>query len=174
MDDKSSENATVLIIRAFARIKEQTPDFYEVVDDLLFAATAVDSVEVKPASTNSLSAKLANRGASEIALPLGMSSFRSVLARVGTICHSASTKSTLRGKFRAWLSRKKILSDTYCTEAEGQRFIYRSCRLEPIVGSPLYALDATLQICDRKGAAFNLKITMNNSLGHLFLKIVKA
>ncbi len=163
--------SALLIKRSFGRIKDYTPDLEEIADDLFLAAIQTGSVELKPAEVDALDVQLPDAESFEVPLPVGLSSFRSVLARIGIICMSASQKNHLIGRFRGWLCDLGVLKDKLLVSMPHKPFVYRRCSFKPISGSPVYVLDGVLQLRDSSRKTHSLKITMKNSASDMYLKM---
>jgi hypothetical protein len=161
-----------LVREAFGSIKKHEIPFDFITDRLFLAAIRAGSLELLPSASGGLGVNLAGSPPFEVPLPFGLSRFRSILARIGTICNAASSKTSLSGRLRGQLQKVGILSDKYNTEHRKHEFSYRRCSFPPVPGSPLYALDdAVLSLRGPERKNYDLKVTMKNSPGKSFLKL---
>jgi hypothetical protein len=168
---RETPDPVALVQAAFASIQEDEIPFDTVTDHLFSAAVIAGRVELQPTSSGGVKATVAGN-VFEIALPLGLSRFRAVLARIGVICNAASLKNSFWGRLQAVLQRQGLVKDRYNTERRNQPFSYRTCVIPDVAGSPLYVLeDAVLSLRDSNGADHTLKVTMKNSPGGSLLTL---
>ena len=176
MENKNSNSETSSLIKeAFGYIQKHTPNLNPVTDKLFLATLLAGKLEISVASTKSLSVRLADAKAFEIAVPFGISTFRTILARLAVICRAASEKGSFRGRLKSRLRASGIIRDVYAIERRGQTFIFKASDLRGGPGSGLYGLDdVSLKLRDRCGKNYNLKLTTKNELGNFYLRMERT
>lgn len=143
-----------------------------VADQILCAATQAPKLKFTPTSSGRLGITIGDSEAFEVRLPHdSISSFRTLLARFGVICCAAAEKGSLAGKVKASFKRAGLLADRTVTEAIGGSIEYVSAVVRKEPGSPLYRVDADLDVKRPNGIAAPLHLTMQNETRGLFLLI---
>jgi hypothetical protein len=136
--------------------------FVEAVNHLLVAAFYAQTFELSVHDDAKVWARVGGQDYRPIELPHGVGTFRTILARVGTICRAASLKVALLGKARALLIRVGVIADKYMTEQKSRYLEYVRATIRDQPGSPLYVLDADLHVKIRGGDAARMAIKMSN------------
>jgi hypothetical protein len=153
---------------AFALYERDQSALLEVVDLILTAAMQTKELSFSPVADNRLVVVVVGSEPFNVTVPNDLSSFRSILARIGTICDSAAKKTSLVGKGRAALVRTGVIPDKTLTE-RGCGIEYVSASIREQLGSPLYRLDARLNIREAGHAEVSLQVEMQNELQTLSL-----
>jgi hypothetical protein len=172
--DNQSGNGVAALEAALGALKGENVQFLQAVDKLLVAALRSDVLEASVVEGSKVLVKLGNDVSKIIELPHGVSTFRAILARVGTICDSAAKKSSFVGKARALLVRAGVVADNTLTERRSQEIKYLSASIRGQAGSPLYSLDGVLLVEDRGGEEARLHIVMENTGKGQRLTITRA
>ena len=160
------------IYQAFQRYSENPEAVAFIADQILGVATKAPKLNFTPTSSGKLSVTIGNDEAFEVGLPYdSVSSFRTLLTRFGIICGAAAEKRSLSGKVKVFLKRTGLIADKNVTERKGQMIEYVSAVVRDQPGSPLYKVDADLDIKQSNGMATPLHLTMQNDLQKLFLLI---
>jgi hypothetical protein len=97
------------------------------------------------------------------------SSFRAILARIGVICHATARKHSFQGRMRALLIRFGLGADRFLIEQKDAPIRYLRAVLRKQPGSPLYRVDAELEVQEEGGVVKLLHVHMENSPNNLFL-----
>ena len=163
------ESQIALVEAAFSRFTQYTPDLNPTTDNIFAAVVLAGYVEMVPHPSGTLNVKVGN--CSPVEVPAKISNFRTILARIATICYAASEKKSIWGRLRARLRAAGILADFYETETGNHRFKYRKCSMPSSRGEHLYALEAVLDLSDTHGQNHRLKIKINNTLDNLLLRL---
>jgi hypothetical protein len=134
-----------------------------VADQILLASTKVTKVDMRPTALGQLAVTIGDQGTLLVDLPdHALSSFRAILARFGTIARAASKKKTMFGRINASLISAGIFADDSVCEQKDKPIQYVRASFRKQVGSPLYKLDAELDIKKAAGDQIRLRVTMNN------------
>lgn len=163
-------SSSELVCSAFKLLEGDPDTLLGAVDRILIAATKVKELSFTPTSENQLLVGIAGSEAFNVNLP-HLSLFRSMLARIGTICDSAAKKSSLVGKGQAFLARTGVVADKTLTEQQDQEIEYVRASIRDQPGSPLYKLDAQLNIRLARRDEKTLHLEMENSPQKLSLVI---
>jgi len=164
--------AARFVKEAFGRIEARTPDLDPTTDKLFLAAILAHDLEIRAPSNSTLIVKIAGADDFELKLALGVSTFRSVLARLAAICHAASTKRSLLDRVKAILRSIRILGGPYSSKLASQKFVYLTSSLRRSDGAHLYGFDSVhLRLRDTAGVVHDLELSMNNRSGNYYLKI---
>jgi len=161
-----------MLRQVFQKYEENPDTVVSVADQILCAATQVPKLNFTPSSLGRLAITIGNDETFEVGLPHGsVSSFRSLLARFGVICGAAAEKRSLTGKVKASMKRVGLVVDKTVTERKDRTIEYVSAVVREQPGSPLYKVDADLDVKQSNGMATPLHLTMQNELQKLFLLI---
>ena len=153
---------------AFRRLEGDPEALLSVVDRLLIAGANARECSFTPTSEHQLRVHISGNEAFTVNVS-HMSLFRSMLARIGTICDSAARKTSLLGKGRAFLARTGMVADKTLTEQHGQEIEYVCASIREQPGSPLYRLDADLIIRLARRERTTLHLEMQNTPQELSL-----
>jgi len=154
---------------AFALYERNQSALLEVVDLILGAAARTKELTFSPVAGNRVAVAVAGGESFDVSVPHDLASFRTILARIGTICDSAAKKTSLVGKGRAVLIRTGVIPDKTLTERRDSAIEYVSAVIREQPGSPLYRLDARLNIRKADGDEVSLQVEMHNEPGKLAL-----
>ena len=160
-----------MINQTFQKYFENPESVVPIADQILSAAMKTPKLNFTPTSSGRLTVTIGNGESFEVGLPYdSVSSFRTLLARFGVICMAAAEKRSLAGKAKGFLKRTGLIADKNVTERKDLiEYVSAVVRQQP--GSPLYKVDADLDIKQSNGIATPLHLTMQNDPQKLFLVI---
>jgi len=166
------DSAKEMLRQAFQQYQENPGTVVPVADQILCAAMQGLKLNFTPTPSGRLAVAIAEEEIFEVGLPHGsVSSFRTLLARFGVICDAAAEKRSLAGKAKALLKRGGLVADKTVTERKNRTIEYVGAVLREQPGSPLYKVDADLDVKLPNATAIPLHLIMQNELGKLFLLI---
>ena len=161
-----------LLRQAFQQYQQNPETVVPVADQILCAAIQAPKLNFTPTPSGRLAIAIGDDESLEVSLPNdSVSSFRTLLARFGVICSDAAQKRSTTGKLKASLKRAGLMADKTITEKKGQVVEYISAVIREQPGSPLYKIDADLDVKQPNGKAAPLHLMMQNELQKLFLLI---
>jgi hypothetical protein len=165
-------SAREMLRQAFQQYQENPDAVVSVADQILCAAMQVPKLNFTPTALGRLAIAIGDDEPLEVGLPHdSVSSFRTLLARFGVICGTTAEKHSLAGKFKASLKRAGLVADKNVTERKKQMVDYVSAAIREQPGSPLYKVDADLNVKQPNGMAAALHLIMQNELQKLSLLI---
>ncbi len=160
-----------MIYQTFREYCENPESIVPIADQILIAATKAPKLNFYPTSSGRLTITIGNDEAFEVGLPYdNVSSFRTLLARFGVICGAAVEKRSLIGKAKVLLKRMNFIKDKNVTERKGGAIEYVNAEVREQSGSPLYKVDADLDV-RLKRMVIPLHLMMQNDLQKIFLLI---
>jgi hypothetical protein len=161
-----------MLRQAFQQYQENPDTVVPVADQILCAATQAPKLNFTPTPAGRLAIAIGDDEAFEVGLPYdSVSSFRTLLARFGVICGAAAEKRSLTGKAKASLKRAGLVADKTVTERKDRTIEYVSAVVRDQPGSPLYKVDADLNVRQQNDTQTPLHVVMQNNGGKLFLRI---
>lgn len=159
--DLSGLSPKECLVRAFQMYEENPMEaLVEVTDQIFYAATFTPKLVIKPASRECLAITIGDDDKFEVGLPFkSLSTFRTILARVGIICKIAAAQVPI--------------TDRTATERKEQVIEYVRAVIRDQPGSPLYKIDADLGVrhSDKSEKTLHVMMRNENTLERPFLAI---
>ena len=161
-----------MLRQAFQDYQDNPETVVPIADQILCAAMQTPKLKFTPTSSGRLNILIGDAEEIEVRLPgERVSSFRSLLARFGVICGATAQKRSLAGKSKTVLYKFGSVSDKTVTEPRDGVIEYVSAVVREQPGSPLYKVDATLEVKLPNGKVTSLHLEMQNELQKAFLLI---